>query len=163
MSQSVQNLRDMIVASETKSRELHSKLENLSLVEQDIIGCKKLMDECEAEQSTLEHSQQKLQEENDGVERKQAELRELNIKETQLKRQEGTTNDKLHRLHQQLVAKRDSITEKLEKLRIEWDSQKDDCHRNSAQINKFESQRNEMRAKVRFTRITIFICICCFV
>ena len=66
---------------EKKDRELQGKVEMMNMVEQDITSALKLLDDCMVELKKYEAAKQNLEVDKDAVEKKQSELRELNVKE----------------------------------------------------------------------------------
>lgn len=148
MNASLQTLRQTLAANENKGRELQTKLDNLSLVEQDLVNCLKIMDECEHELNVMEKAALKVAEDNDTVERKRTESRELEIKESQTKRQEIASREKLQRQMQQMIMKRDALDVRLNKMREDWDNFEEEHGKNQASVSKFVGTIAETRQKV---------------
>ena len=106
------------------------------------------MEECEAEQRTLEEMTQRVTGEKDLVERKHGELRKLKMKEQQLKRQEQLAEEKILRLHHQLSLKRNAVHDKLNKLQHEWENMDKERGSMQEQMDKHHEHINEYREKV---------------
>ncbi|TPX67273.1 hypothetical protein SpCBS45565_g03982 [Spizellomyces sp. 'palustris'] len=120
MNNSLQSDKATIGATEKKARELQNKIDMMSLVEQDIVTCLKLMDECEVERQKAETALKKVSTDKENIDKKHAEIRELDINEEQLKRQLNSAKDKLARLEKHQSVKNDAISSKLEKLKEEY-------------------------------------------
>ena len=149
MNQSVQSLKQDLHQSESKARDMLTKQENLNLVEQDLLHCLKVMQECEEEQRAMDLARQQVHEQSDGVARKENELKELGIKESQLKRQEIAQHEKLTRARQLQQTKLADLTSKWQKARTDWDQFSQDRAVSHSQIQKVEQTQQEWRQKIQ--------------
>ncbi|KAI9144568.1 Nuf2 family-domain-containing protein [Paraphysoderma sedebokerense] len=119
-NQNIHTEKSNIVNMEKKTRDLQQKLDFMNLIEGDVSQCIKLMDECQNELKRSQEESSKVFSEKELIDKKQAELRELTIKEQQLTRQLNTALDKMARLQKQQSMKREAAELKLAKLREEY-------------------------------------------
>lgn len=149
MQASLASLKGECDAFEQASRNLQTKLESLSQVENDIEMCLQLIKECEVEQAKVEELMQVQSSATDEVYRKQAEIREVGLKEQQLKRQQQSTTEKLARLHAQVDSKRQAMDLRLEALRQEWSKSGKERSDLQDQLDKYDEVINETRQKIQ--------------
>lgn len=81
MSVTVQAEKANLSVLEKKDRELQGKVEMMNMVEQDILQAFKLLEECMHELTKYESAKKNLEQDKELVEKKQGEIRELNVKE----------------------------------------------------------------------------------
>ncbi|RUS27143.1 hypothetical protein BC938DRAFT_483658 [Jimgerdemannia flammicorona] len=120
MSISLNTEKGEAVIKERSTREMQIKFDTMNIVEQEIINCVKLMEVCETEMQKFESVRDKIISDKDTIDNKNNELKELNVKEQQLKRQLATAQDKISRLQRQQAMKRESVQQKLAKLNEEF-------------------------------------------
>ena len=152
MHVSLQTLKQTVAGVERQSRDIQQKTDNLHSVEQDLVSCLQLLQECEEEYKNLEVAKQKVFSEKENVEKKQANYREVQVKQQQLNRQESSSHEKLTRLHNQLNLKQESTMKKLVKYRDEWQELSAESSEAQRQIDTFSRQINDVKAKVTFNR-----------
>ena len=119
LNASLANEKENLTSNERRARELLSKLEGLTGVEQDLEKIKALMLDCEAEMAKHDEVMGRLTADQDALACRQAEMKELGLREQQLQRQGALMQEKLHRLVSQQALKRDAAKQKMESLRKE--------------------------------------------
>lgn len=81
MSNTAAQEKANLAALEKKDRELHAKIEMISIAESDVANCNRLLDELLHELKRLEQVKQQVMNERQSIERKELEIRELTAKE----------------------------------------------------------------------------------
>ncbi|KAJ3092285.1 kinetochore-associated Ndc80 complex subunit nuf2 [Quaeritorhiza haematococci] len=152
MSNTLSNEKTNVASLEKKARELQSKMDAMTAVEQDVSGCITLMDDCLAERKKYEAAGAKLVADREKIDKKQAEIRDLNVREQQLKRQLNNTTERIARLQKHQSTKQEAIEGKLKSLREEYRMLLNERANNQVQIdgnNKMISDLEEKIAELR--------------
>ncbi|TPX33898.1 hypothetical protein SmJEL517_g03319 [Synchytrium microbalum] len=158
-----------VQALEKKARDIQARIDVMHLVEQEVSTSIKLLTECEEQKNKFEEQQTTVATERDSAARREAELRELNIKEHSMKRQLLNSQEKLTRLQKYASTKRTTLEARLVKLREEYgashteraatQSKMDECMAASQEVEEksFELMRSidaEMTSRQSdFTRV----------
>ncbi|KAI8821768.1 Nuf2 family-domain-containing protein [Fimicolochytrium jonesii] len=122
MNNSLQGDKNTVASIQKRSRELQLKVDLMNMVEQDIDACLKLMAECEAEKNKAEQAARKVVSDKENIEKRRGEIRELDFREDQMKRQITGAHEKLTRLQKHQSVKKDAMSAKLTKLKHEFDA-----------------------------------------
>ncbi|KTW26641.1 hypothetical protein T552_02650 [Pneumocystis carinii B80] len=120
MGSSLASEKSSIASLEKKSRELQNKIDAIGTVEQDILNCIKLMEECEIEIAKVEEASRKVAKHQEMVDQKELEVREVEVKDQQLNRQLANAEDKLARIQRSAEAKRETAQKKMAEIRKEY-------------------------------------------
>ncbi|KAG4305469.1 hypothetical protein PORY_001025 [Pneumocystis oryctolagi] len=120
MGTSLASEKNSIASLERKSRELQNRIDAIGIVEQDILNCIKLMEECEIEIARVEEASRKVTKHQEMVDQKEMEVREVEIKDQQLNRQLANAEDRLARIQRSAEAKRDAAQKKMAEIRKEY-------------------------------------------
>ncbi|KAI9019812.1 Nuf2 family-domain-containing protein [Hyaloraphidium curvatum] len=147
MGTALQTEKNNLVALEKKARELQAKLDMFGSIEQDLVPCIDAMKECESEMKRADETLKKVHDDKDKIEKKSATLRDLMVKETQLKRQVVTAQEKVQRLQRHQGMKREAAEIKLKKLKEEYSAIS--LERQNVQLKIDQNRRiaEEMEAK----------------
>ncbi|ORY30450.1 Nuf2-domain-containing protein [Rhizoclosmatium globosum] len=121
MTNSIASEKASLASREKQYRELLSKMEAMTSVQQDLVMCTKLMEECEFEMKKASTAANKLASEQENTERKKQELHEVTVRETQLKRQLANITEKLGRLEKQQTMKKEANDARMKELCAEYD------------------------------------------
>ncbi|KAI8848697.1 Nuf2 family-domain-containing protein [Chytridium lagenaria] len=101
MNQSVQGEKINISSLEKRIRDLHAKMDHFSVLDQDLLSCVKLMEECELEMKRSNAADLSVRSEKEAIEKRRLELRDAAQREQQTKRQLNNIEEKMTRLDRQ--------------------------------------------------------------
>ncbi|KAJ3138177.1 kinetochore-associated Ndc80 complex subunit nuf2 [Physocladia obscura] len=152
MNSSILSEKASLTAREKQYRDLLSKMEAMSTVQNDLVICTKLMEECEFEMKKASTAANKLAGEQENAERKNQELRDVNIKEQQFKRQLANISEKITRLGKQQAGKKDLNDAKMGELSAEYESSLKDRDINQAKIESNQARISELEDKISTLR-----------
>ncbi|KAG4303079.1 hypothetical protein PCANB_000671 [Pneumocystis canis] len=155
MGTSLASEKSSIASLEKKSRELQNKIDAIGIVEQDILNCIKLMEECEIEIDRVEEASRKVAKHQEMVDQKELEVREVEIRDQQLNRQLANAEDKLARIQRSAEAKRETAQKKMSEIRKEYNimtveraERVHEMDRKRAIIESTEKKISELRAHI---------------
>ncbi|KAG5519301.1 hypothetical protein PMAC_001926 [Pneumocystis sp. 'macacae'] len=155
MGTSLASEKSSIASLERKSRELQNKIDVIGIVEQDILNCIKLMEECEIEIARVEEASRKVAKHQEMVDQKELEVREVEIKDQQLNRQLANAEDKLARIQRSAEAKRETAQKKMAEIRKEYNiitveraERAHEMDRKRAMIESTEKKISELRSHI---------------
>lgn len=155
MGTSLASEKNSIASLEKKSRELQNKIDAIEIVEQDILNCIKLMEECEIEIARVEEASRKVVKHQEMVDQKELEVREVEVKDQQLNRQLANAEDKLARIQRSAEAKREAAQKKMSEIRKEYNimiveraERAHEIDRKRAMIESTEKKISELRAHI---------------
>jgi kinetochore protein Nuf2 len=156
MTSSLSNEKQYLSEKGKKSRELVAKIDILTQLEADVQSCIKLMEECDSELIRVETAHKKVIQNEENVEQKRLEVRELSVRDTQLQRQLANAEDKLARANRQLDAKREATRARMSKITEERKVVQEDrmqidieMDKKKALIESMYTKINELRQEVQ--------------
>lgn len=147
MTQSVQSEKTSLSNIERRIRDLQSKLDLMQNVDQDVIVCSKLLEDCELEMKKASSAASKVSTEKENIESKAAELREIGIKEQHIKRQLQNIEDKIARLQSQQITRRSTNDNRMKQLKEEYENVMRERETNQKKVDLFNSKVVELEAK----------------
>ncbi|KAJ3216175.1 kinetochore-associated Ndc80 complex subunit nuf2 [Dinochytrium kinnereticum] len=152
MNQSVQGEKVNIASLEKRIRDLHSKMEHFSVLDQDLLSCVKLMEECELEMKRANAADLAVRSEKENIDKRRLELRDAGMREQQMRRQLNNIEEKLSRLEKQQLtktemsgSKRVLLQEEQEALKKERDLNQMKIEANNKKLAEFEIKTAEIR------------------
>ncbi|KAJ3415273.1 kinetochore-associated Ndc80 complex subunit nuf2 [Chytridiales sp. JEL 0842] len=148
MNQSVQMEKSNLQTLERRTRDLDSKIEMMTTVDQSVVSCLKVMEECESEMKKANAASAKVQAEMENIEKKKILLRDVDIKEQQMKRQLNNVEEKISRLQKQWEAKKDTNEEKRAKLDQEYQNILQERDTNQIHIDENNKKISELEMKI---------------
>lgn len=155
MTKNLASERLAVANSEKRARELLSKVEAYRQVEQDLTSCIRLMEECESELVRLEDSKTQVSVQRELVDQKQLEVREIDFREQQLRRQYTNVEDKRLRAKRQADAKREAALKRMESIKLEYQAmiteraqRAQEIERKRAIADQTEKKISELKASV---------------
>lgn len=148
MQTSIQTEKLAIHQVDRKSRELQSKLESLSHLEQDLLRSLQGMESLSADIRKRDDIIQKVADEREIIDQKQILVKDLSIKETQLKRQMTSTSEKLSRLQKSQIERRERTQERLQSLNLEYKSVSEERVAALAKIEQSERMVKDLELKI---------------
>ena len=148
MTSSLSNEKQYLSEKGKKSRELVAKIDILTQLESDVQSCIKLMEECDSELARVETAQKKVTQNEENVEQKRLEVRELSVRDTQLQRQLTNAEDKLARATRQLEAKREATRARMSKITEERKIVQEDRMQIDIEMDKKKALVESMQAKI---------------
>ncbi|KAI9096105.1 Nuf2 family-domain-containing protein [Phlyctochytrium arcticum] len=116
MSATLTNDKQAILVSEKKTRDLQTRIDLLAAGQVDLDTVLDRLRDVEREKARLESSLEKLRGEREAMAKAKAELRDLRVKEEQLKRQLTSATEKLNRLATHQSSKSTSLQSRLQSL-----------------------------------------------
>jgi kinetochore protein Nuf2 len=122
MHTSLKEDKATVTNAEKKSRELHTKMELMATVEENIQACVDVMDQCASERVKSDSAYKKLVNEKEILDAKKLEFREMEIREHQLKRQLTSCSERLSRLDKHQEAKQMANQQKLALLKNDFEA-----------------------------------------
>ncbi|KAJ3243486.1 kinetochore-associated Ndc80 complex subunit nuf2 [Chytriomyces hyalinus] len=152
MTNSISSEKTNLTVRERQYRDLLTRMEAIAVVQQDITTCTKLMEECEFEMKKSSTAEKSLVHERENIERKNQELREVNIKEQQLKRQLANISDKITRLTKQQTAKKEANDLKMSELAAAYEAGVTERDLNQAKIDSNQAVLAELEEKIVVTK-----------
>ncbi|KAK9383980.1 Nuf2 family-domain-containing protein [Kockiozyma suomiensis] len=117
MSESVQSGKSAIERLERRLRALEVSIESFKNIEQDIAGSLKIMEETENEMSKQDEASRQLARLMELHDQRQIEVHEVERKSTQLKRQLANAEERIQRLQEQRLQKRESVQKRTQELK----------------------------------------------
>ncbi|KAK9388635.1 Nuf2 family-domain-containing protein [Lipomyces mesembrius] len=117
MSDSVQAGKATIDKLEKRLRGLEVTIESFKTVEQDISACFKIMEEIENELAKQDEASRQLARLMELHDHRQIEVHEVERKSTQLKRQLANAEERIQRLQEQRIQKREGVQKKTQELK----------------------------------------------
>ncbi|KAJ8098365.1 Nuf2 family-domain-containing protein [Lipomyces tetrasporus] len=117
MSDSVQTGKTSIEKLEKRLRALEVTIESFKTLEQDISACFKIMEETENELAKQDEASRQLARLMELHDQRQIEVHEVERKSTQLKRQLANAEERIQRLQEQRLQKREGVQKKTQELK----------------------------------------------
>ncbi|CAG8627793.1 13817_t:CDS:10, partial [Dentiscutata heterogama] len=147
MNQTMSKEKDAMLGLGKKVREIQAKVENLSIVEEEISACNKILDEVINQRNKCEKANKDLRDLQEEIENKRQHSRELQKKEQLLSRQKQNLEDRLQRQREKHKQRVTETEKKIEALQAEYDrilEERKDSENKAAQQKKIY---DEMSAK----------------
>ncbi|KAK9456691.1 Nuf2 family-domain-containing protein [Dipodascopsis uninucleata] len=117
MNDSVQSGKASIDKLEKRMRALEISIETFRTIEQDINACLKIMEETENELTKQEEASRQLSKLMELHDQRQIEVHEVERKSTQLKRQLANAEERIQRLQEQRINKREAVHKRTQELK----------------------------------------------
>ncbi|CAG8799269.1 34387_t:CDS:2, partial [Racocetra persica] len=121
MNQTMAKEKDLMLGLGKKVREIQSKVDNLSIVEEEITACNKILDEVINQRNKCEKANKDLRDLQEEIENKRQHSRELQKKEQLLSRQKQNLEDRLQRQREKHKQRVIETEKKIEALQAEYD------------------------------------------
>ncbi|KAJ3379859.1 kinetochore-associated Ndc80 complex subunit nuf2 [Lobulomyces angularis] len=140
MNSNVISTKQFVTDLELKSRKLGKKLEMLSVIEHEIFGCVKIMEECQEDVKEFKILKIKNVKCKEDIEIYKQEKKDIGIKQQQGQRQLTGCNDRIQRLMFHQTQKQDSLDKSIELLmsnylvsleeekKVQLELEKDQCY-----------------------------------
>ncbi|KAK9448731.1 Nuf2 family-domain-containing protein [Limtongia smithiae] len=162
MSESIQGGRAGIDKLEKRMRALDISIESFKIIEQDVTGCLKIMEETENELTKQEEAGRQLSRLMELHDQRQIEVHEVERKTMQLRRQLENAEERIQRLQEQRVQKREGVHKKTQELKeayaalvAERSIVTQDMDKKKALIASVEKQKSDLKeqleAEIRVT------------
>ena len=148
MSASLANEKASVADLERKGRNMQERIDAVTFIEGEITTCIRLMEECEVEIGRLEQERGAVVKGNDGKERAEIEVREVDVREQQLHRQLANAEDKLTRVQRQATSKRETIQKKIAAIREEYGAISNERAARTAETERKRAQIEQTERKV---------------
>ncbi|KAJ3095966.1 kinetochore-associated Ndc80 complex subunit nuf2 [Phlyctochytrium planicorne] len=111
-----------IASLEKRIRDLQSKMDHFGVLDQDLVSCMKLMEECELEMKRANAAELSVQSEKESIEKRRLELRDAGMREQQMRRQLNNIEEKLLRLEKQFQSKKEANVTRMIELKAEHEA-----------------------------------------
>ncbi|RIB11405.1 Nuf2 family-domain-containing protein [Gigaspora rosea] len=147
MNQTMSKEKDAMLGLGKKVRDIQSKVDILSIVEEEIAACNKILDEVLNQRNKCEKTNKDLRDLQEEIENKRQHSRELQKKEQILSRQKQNLEDRIQRQREKHKQRVIETEKKIEALQVEYDrilEERKDSELKAAQQKKIY---DEMSAK----------------
>lgn len=148
MQRSLQDEKSLLSEKSIKLRDLTAKCDVLTILEQDILSCLKMMKECEQEVMRVDALSKEVNTLRDVMEQKQLEVRDFSVRENQLQRQLGNAKEKIARATQQLESNRNAARTRMVQMAETRRELQEDRLKAGNEIDKKRSIIEGMRVKM---------------
>jgi len=155
MSSSLMSEKSSVSTLGAKHRDLQVRIDAMSVIEGDIMGCIKLMEECESELQRVEEATRKVGRHREQFEGKQLEMKEVDVKEQQLLRQLANAEDKLGRVRRTAVSKREAAQKKMQTIREEYNIMSQERATRMQEMDKKKAMIEQTEKKVCHPQLTM--------
>ncbi|OZJ06650.1 hypothetical protein BZG36_00276 [Bifiguratus adelaidae] len=114
--------KQSLEAEEKKAREVNKRLGNFELVEQDVLGLHRMVDEALTSLQNYETEDKRNRRLQEDIDQQRRKLKELDVKDQQIKRRYNNVQDKVARQSQQQDVKRQSYLDDIADLRAQHEA-----------------------------------------
>jgi kinetochore protein Nuf2 len=155
MSNSLISEKSSVSSLSAQQRDLQTRIDAMSVLEQDILSCIKMMEECEAELNRVEEQSRKLARLREQLEGKTLEVKQVDVKEQQLLRQLTNAEDKLSRVKRTAISKREGAQKKMQGIREEYNIMAQERALRSQEMDKKKAMIELTEKKVLHMRVRL--------
>ncbi|EPZ35539.1 Kinetochore protein Nuf2 domain-containing protein [Rozella allomycis CSF55] len=159
LMQAIQDFHDKIAEeknslnlNEKKSRELQIKLEGLNSLQVQLDSCLNVFGNCENILNRENESKTKLNDLKDAIYKQQQILREFDVKKQQMERMLNNAEEKLNRLRIQQESKKENIQSKLKSLQEEYNQIKLENQKVKNKINHYNNEIESHNNKIQLLK-----------